>query len=191
MARNIEVKARIKDFPGLKSAIESLSDGPGVLLRQTDTFYSVARGRLKLRESRPGCAELIYYRRPDGAEARVSEYMTAAIDDPKSVGIVLSTALGTRGEVRKDRFLYLCGQTRIHLDRVERLGDFLELEYVLREGERGAAGRKVVANILSRLGIEKEDLIAGSYIDLGPPHGLNRGGSQKVSSSGGGRRGRR
>ena len=166
MARNIEVKARIDDFPGLKSAVESLSDVPGILLRQQDTFFFVPGGRLKLRESRPGDAELIYYQRADGAEAKLSEYSRATVDDPTSLGIVLSTALGARGRVRKERLLYQSGQTRIHLDRVEQLGDFLELEYVLREGEQEAVGRKTVASLLCRFGIREEDLIAGSYIDL-------------------------
>ena len=166
MARNIEVKARINDFAGLKSAVEPLSDGPGILLRQQDTFFLVANGCLKLRESPPGGAELIYYQRADGEEAKLSEYLRASVDDPTSLGIVLSTALGARGRVRKERLVYKCGQTRIHLDHVEQLGDFLELEYVLGDREQEAIGRKAVASLLCRLGIREEDLIAGSYIDL-------------------------
>ena len=166
MARNIEVKVRIRDFLVLKSAVESLCGGPGVHLRQQDTVYFVAHGRLKLRESRPGGAELIYYRRSDSREAKVSEYVKLGIEDPTSLSAILSAALGTRGQVRKERLLYRLGQTRIHLDRVDHLGDFMELEYVLHEGEQEPEGYRCVADLLRQLTIREEDLIAGSYMDL-------------------------
>ena len=166
MARNIEIKARMHDFSGTKALAESLSDGPAVLLKQQDTFYRVPKGRLKLRVVQPRCAELIYYQRSDRAEPRLSEYLTSKVEDPISMNQLLSAVLGISGQVRKERWLCLVGQTRIHLDRVEGLGDFLELEYVLREGEQEAEGLKVVRDLASTLGIRNEDVVAGAYADL-------------------------
>jgi predicted adenylyl cyclase CyaB len=166
MARNVEIKARVRDFAAAQALAESLSNAPEVLLEQQDTFYRVAKGRLKLRDSRPGGAELIYYERGDRAEARLSEYSRAGIADAALLNRLLSAALGVCGLVRKQRRLFQVGQTRIHLDRVEGLGEFLELKYVLREGEEESAGQIVVAELSRRLGILQEDMIACSYADL-------------------------
>lgn len=166
MARNIEIKARMRDFSGTRSLAESLSDEPAVLLKQQDTFYHVPKGRLKLRAVQPGGAQLIYYQRSDRAEPRLSEYVTSKVEDPLAMNALLSAALGITGQVRKERWLCLVGQTRIHLDRVEGLGDFLELEYVLQDGEQEAEGLKVVRELADRLGIQDEDVIAGAYADL-------------------------
>lgn len=166
MARNIEIKARMRDFSGTKAVAESLSDGSAVLLKQRDTFYRVPKGRMKLRVVQPGGAELIFYQRPDRAEPRLSEYSTSGVEDPISMNSLLSAALGICGQVRKERWLCRVGQTRIHLDRVEGLGDFLELEYALREGEQEAKGHEVVRDLASKLGIQEEDVVAGAYADL-------------------------
>jgi len=166
MARNIEIKARMRDFAGTKALAESLSDEPAVLLKQQDTFYRVPKGRLKLRAVEPGGSKLIYYQRSDRAEPRLSEYVTSIVNDPLAMNSLLSSALGITGQVRKERWLCLVGQTRIHLDRVEGLGDFLELEYVLQEGEEEANGLKVVRDLAARLGIKDGDVVAGAYADL-------------------------
>jgi len=84
---------------------------------------------------------------------------------------VLAAALGVRGRVRKRRWLYLVGQTRVHLDEVEGLGRFVELEYVLRPGEAREDGFRVVADLQAQLGIEEQDLLDTAYLDL-----LARGG---------------
>lgn len=166
MACNIEIKSRIRDFTSAKSLAEALSDVPGVLLRQHDTFYRVPGGRLKLRVVRPGGSELISYRRSDSTAPRLSEYWRSTVEDPASMNRLLTAALGTCGEVRKKRWLYLVGQTRIHLDRVEGLGDFLEMEYVLQEGEQDAAGRQEIEHLVDKLQIQQDDMVAVAYIDL-------------------------
>ena len=73
---------------------------------------------------------------------------------------------GKIGEVKKDRTLYRIGQTRIHLDRVTGLGDFLELEVVLRPDQQESEGKKIADDLLSTFNIDKRDLIAEAYIDL-------------------------
>ncbi|PKU28596.1 c-jun-amino-terminal kinase-interacting protein 2 [Limosa lapponica baueri] len=79
---------------------------------------------------------------------------------------VLGQALGVLGVVRKERLLYLVGQTRVHLDSVEGLGDFLELEVVLTEEQTVEDGERVAQQLMKELGIEEQDLISGAYLDL-------------------------
>jgi predicted adenylyl cyclase CyaB len=68
--------------------------------------------------------------------------------------------------VRKQRQLFLVGRTRVHLDRVESLGDFLELEVVLREGESTKAGVAEAQALMAQLGIAAGQLIQSAYVDL-------------------------
>jgi predicted adenylyl cyclase CyaB len=68
--------------------------------------------------------------------------------------------------VRKKRWLYRVGQTRIHLDEVEGLGTFLELEVMLRPDESEGDGRATAATLMARLGIRESDLVPGAYMDL-------------------------
>ncbi len=78
----------------------------------------------------------------------------------------LSVALGVRGVVRKTRTLYLVGQTRIHLDEVAGLGDFMELEVVLHPGQTDEEGQAIARDLMTRLGVEEKDLLEGAYMDL-------------------------
>ncbi len=73
---------------------------------------------------------------------------------------------GQIGRVRKHRTLFLIGRTRVHLDRVEGLGHFLELEVVLAEGESSEVGVLVAHDLLGKFGISSSQLIEGAYIDL-------------------------
>lgn len=79
---------------------------------------------------------------------------------------MLSSSLGIKGLVRKKRHLFLLGQTRIHVDSVENLGEFLELEVVLDDKQDFADGEKIAKELLKKLEISEEDLITGAYIDL-------------------------
>lgn len=166
MARNVEIKARGRDFGRQRERAEALaSEGPW-MLEQTDTFFSCASGRLKLRELGPQRGELIHYRRPDQAGPKASEYSLFVTEQPEALRATLAAALGVRGVVRKRRTLYLAGQTRIHLDEVEGLGEFLELEVVLGEGQTVEEGRRIAEKLMGRLGIEEGDLIEGAYVDM-------------------------
>ncbi|HET9912673.1 MAG TPA: class IV adenylate cyclase, partial [Anaerolineales bacterium] len=75
-------------------------------------------------------------------------------------------AYGIRGFVRKTRYLYLVGQTRVHLDDVEGLGQFIELEVVMREGQSDAEGQVIAEDLMERLGVARSDLLEGAYMDL-------------------------
>jgi predicted adenylyl cyclase CyaB len=79
---------------------------------------------------------------------------------------IMNATLGRTGIVKKTRTLYLAGQTRVHLDRVEGLGDFLELEVVLRQGQSDDEGKSIAAALLSEFGIEQRQMVAEAYVDL-------------------------
>jgi adenylate cyclase class IV len=166
MPVNIEIKARVRDPVRLRALAEALSRAPGTLLSQEDTFFHTPQGRLKLRTLSPTQGELIYYERADATGPRPSRYQVVQTHLPDALRATLATALGVRGRVRKQRWLYSVGQTRVHLDEVEGLGVFVELEWVMRPGQTVETGARVVAELMQHLEIAAADLIAGAYIDL-------------------------
>ena len=166
MPTNIEIKARVHNLEDLRSRAQALSDTPVQVIPQEDTFFQVPKGRLKLRQLRPDLAQLVYYERPDREGPKSSNYFIYETHNPADLKTALSLALGVRGVVRKTRYLLLVGQTRIHLDDVEGLGHFMELEVVLQEGQTESEGQSIAEDLMNRLGIRKEDLIDGAYMDL-------------------------
>ena len=166
MARNVEIKARLRDFEETSRRAQDLADGGIVEIGQRDVFFQSPNGRLKLRNLSNGQAELIYYERPDATGPTTSDYLKVLGAEAEPLEEALARALGIRGEVRKSRKVFMVGRTRIHLDRVEDLGDYLELEVVLEENEDVAAGEEEAAVLMRELGVEPDDLIDGAYIDL-------------------------
>ncbi|MEW6126218.1 MAG: class IV adenylate cyclase [Acidobacteriota bacterium] len=166
MPKNIEIKARVNDFAALKNLAEQISDTPVELLIQEDTFFETAQGRLKLRVFDATRGELILYSRADTPTAKTSTYLIARTSEPETLKTILSTVLPVRGVVRKCRWLYLAGQTRIHLDEVENLGHFVELEFVMRDDQTMVEGERTTQALMEKLAINQEDLIAVAYIDL-------------------------
>src|SRR3954468_3421996 len=125
--RNVELKARDPHPERSLDRARALGAEDRGELRQRDTYFAVAHGRLKLREQEPGGAELIAYERADYAEARESRYRIAPVADGAAVRDALAAALGITVVVDKRRRLLLWEGVRIHLDRVEGLGAFVEL----------------------------------------------------------------
>ena len=166
MPTNIEIKARARDFEEVRRRAELLSETPVEVVPQEDIFFNTERGRLKLRLVALNLGQLIYYTRPDQEGPKRSEYHICETPDPENLRRVLELACGIRGVVKKTRYLYLVGQTRVHLDDVEGLGQFMELEVVMREGQSDAEGQAIAEELMSRLGVERGDLIEGAYMDL-------------------------
>ena len=164
--RNIEIKTRIDSVEALLPRARSLADGPAQTIVQDDTFFVCTHGRLKLRDFGDGSGELIHYLRADGSGPKLSDYVRVPTDQPAALREALQRAQGVLGRVRKTRWLLLTGQTRIHLDRVEGLGDFLELEVVLRDGQDAAAGAAIADALCAKLGIASSQRLAGAYLDL-------------------------
>lgn len=166
MNSNIEIKAKARDLSRAHELAEQLSDSTGELLVQEDTFFHTPQARLKLRVFAPDHGELIYYERPDQQDAKESRYIVTPVDNPATLKETLACALGVKGVVRKKRTLYLVSQTRIHLDEVEGLGEFVELEVVMRPGQPASEGHQIIADLTKKLEISQEDLIHSAYIDL-------------------------
>ena len=164
-ARNVELKAHDPDpARTLERALAAGAEDRG-LLRQRDTYFAVARGRLKLREEEPGGATLIAYERPDAAAERVSEYRLVPVGEPEGLRAALAAANGIAAVVVKRRHLLLWESVRIHLDEVRGLGSFLELEAVAEPGSDLGRERAQVAELRLALDIRDEDLREGSYAD--------------------------
>jgi predicted adenylyl cyclase CyaB len=166
MARNVEVKARIESLDSIQPRVAALADSGPVEINQDDTFFNCPNGRLKLRVFSPDRGELIFYRRSNQSGPKESFYVVSPATSPDSLRETLVLAYGIVGRVLKKRILFLSGRTRIHLDRVEGLGEFLELEVVLKEGENSESGEAIARDLMNKLGILPHQLIERAYIDL-------------------------
>ncbi len=166
MPTNIEIKARLTNRAAAEAVAARLSDTPPETIHQEDFFFACNRGRLKLRMFASDRGELIRYERSVVADARESRYLIARTPDPQILNEILTAALGRIGVVKKTRILYLIGQTRVHIDGVQELGDFLELEVVLRPRQSELEGKNIVTALLAEFGIAQNELIAEAYVDL-------------------------
>lgn len=166
MKRNIEIKARASNYTLLADRIKTIADSGPVVILQKDTFFNCQNGRLKLRELSPSEGQLIFYQRADQAGPKESSYVIVGTTEPDALRQSLSLALGVCGFVEKRRLLFMVGNTRIHLDEVYGLGNFLEIEVVLADDETVDAGRAIARDLMLALGISEENLIEGAYVDL-------------------------
>ncbi|HEY3612906.1 MAG TPA: class IV adenylate cyclase [Gaiellales bacterium] len=165
---NIELKAADADPAASERACRALGAADGGLLVQRDTYFGVDRGLLKLREDvGAGTAELIFYLRAHEDGARASSYWRAPASDPAAWRELLSAAHGVSGVVSKRRRLFLHRNVRIHLDDVEGLGCFVELESVLAvPGDESQDEARALAEAIAALGLAGRETIAGGYLEL-------------------------
>jgi homotetrameric cytidine deaminase len=161
--RNIELKAVDADPARSLAAARELGAEDHGILRQRDTYFRTRSGRLKLREEEPGGATLIQYDRPDAAEARESRYRLTSVAEPDTLRASLDAALGTLVVVDKERHLLLWEGVRIHLDTVQGLGSFVELEGVAASGSDLGGEHEKVARLREALGIG--EILTDSYSD--------------------------
>ncbi|KAK8722762.1 hypothetical protein OTU49_012021 [Cherax quadricarinatus] len=169
MPRNVEIKALVRDVVKLHERAAQLSGSKGHVLHQEDTFFNSPNGRLKLRVVKDEMEELIYYERPDQDGPKCSDYVKVSGNVGELSGdlcTLLRRCLGTKGVVKKTRTLYMVDQTRVHVDTVYGLGDFMELEVMLREDQTVEDGEKIATDLQRQLGIEKEDLLSEAYMDM-------------------------
>ena len=166
MAQNIEIKAKAPDFQKSRALAEQKSDIPAQVIHQEDIFFHCQDGRLKLRVFSEDSGELIAYRRADQSGPKSSDYDISSTNDPRGLQKILTRSLGIRGVVRKKRTLLMAGQARIHLDEVENLGCFLELEVVMKPGQTKAEGEIIAHKLMAELEISQDHLLEKAYIDL-------------------------
>jgi predicted adenylyl cyclase CyaB len=166
MEQNIEIKARLSDFSQAIAMAKSISNTAGKTLKQTDYFFHCAEGRLKLRVFSDNKGELIFYRRQNQKGPKTSTYSITKTNEPNRLKLVLASAHGVLGIVKKTRHLFKVGRTRIHIDQVEQLGDYLELEVVLKPEESQQVGILEAEELMQQLSISEKNLIDCTYIDL-------------------------
>jgi len=166
MAKNIEIKARIDSVESLWPLVVKIADEGPIEIIQDDTFFPCPNGRLKLRAFSDLDGQLIFYRRPDSTGPKESFYVISPTGSPDTLRQTLALAYGEGGRVLKQRTLFMVGRTRLHLDKVEGLGDFLELEVVLGEGEPNETGVAIAHALLEKLSVSHHQLIEDAYVDL-------------------------
>lgn len=166
MARNVEIKARVADRDALLAGVQRIATAGPTEFAQDDTFFHASNGRLKLREFGDGTGVLVFYDRPDEEGPKESFYVLSQTSEPDTLREALTRAHGQLGRVVKRRTLFFVGRTRVHIDRVEGLGDYMELEVVLDEHEAAADGLREAQQIMAALGISQESLVKGAYLDL-------------------------
>ncbi len=164
--RNVELKAVDADPARSLAACRALGARDEGLLRQRDTYYAVPHGRLKLREQEPGAAHLVQYERAEQPGQRESRYRIAEVADAAAAHAVLEAALGVECVVAKLRRLFRWHEVRIHLDEVERLGCFVELEAVAAEGSDLSLEHEHVATLRDALAIDDARLVSHGYAQL-------------------------
>jgi len=164
VSANVELKARCADLAEVRRRAQALATESVGLDRQLDTYFRTREGRLKLRESSLSGGQLIPYLRPDRTDARRSDYRVVPVPDPKGTRDLLARILGVQRVVRKEREIFLYENVRIHLDRVEGLGSFVELEAVWDGAPAGEAEQyRKIRFLVEALGIDDADRVARSY----------------------------
>jgi adenylate cyclase class IV len=165
MPRNLELKARLDDPERATEALRRLEAVQAGEVFQVDTYFQVARGRMKLREETGTTAELIFYDRPNGGPSRWSDFSTTPVLDPATMKAVLTAALGIQGTTTKRRQVFLWNECRIHLDDVEGMDLFLEFEVMSAGDETDDHAR--LTSLVTVFGVDLNRAIPGSYVDLG------------------------
>ncbi len=166
MHLNVEIKARSKQNDRIRSILQSKNADYRGVDHQVDTYFHNDNGRLKLRR---GNIEhnLIFYRRPDQAGPKTSEVFLYQPNPGPELYELLKAAYGIWREVKKAREIYFIDNVKFHLDEVEGLGSFVEIEAIDFEGSLGKPYlQKQCDAYISLLEIKEVDLIEESYSDL-------------------------
>ena len=164
--RNIEIKARVDDLVQAEAVARRVATDKLGVERQTDTYFHALTGRLKLREIDGQASCLIGYHRPDQGAPKPSDYRIVPVSAPEPIKAILASTLGVRVVVIKERIIYLRHHVRIHLDRVNELGDFVEFEAVMGNSAEGNTEDSILDRLIDEFGISASDLEATSYSDM-------------------------
>ncbi len=164
--QNIEIKTPLHAREDVEQRLEALGARREWVRQQKDTFYDVPNGWLKLREVEAEPAELISYRRTDGLDGlKSSDYDVETVGDGAAWKRLLGRVLNVASVVEKERTLWLYEHTRIHLDRVARLGDYLELETVVRDISPDEASAQT-RHVIDALALRDDEFISVPYREL-------------------------
>jgi len=164
--QNLEIKAYCPNIQSAQNAAKAIGASKKWVRWQKDTYFAVSGGRLKLRETKDDCAELIAYQRPRKSDAKISDYAIYKIDNPNQFKQVLEKVLPAKLVVEKKRELYLWHNVRIHLDEVKGLGFFIEFEAVLDSTDDLHTSQERLDFLSLKFGIRKKDLVSKGYFEL-------------------------
>jgi len=162
MESNIEIKIKIPSFGKYENILKSIGMKPKGLLNQKDVYYETKKGLLKLRTEN-GRDSLIKYLRDEKSKDRVSNYDVLKISN-NSAEEFFNDIFKIKAVVEKERILYLYKNTRIHFDKIKKLGNFIELESVVVKDKKSAIKEFNEVVKLLKLDIEKQ--IRKSNLDL-------------------------
>jgi len=163
---NVEIKARCANHDAVRGVLERLGSRKVGVDHQIDTYFRVPNGRLKLRE---GGIEnsLIHYQRPDQSGPKTSDVLLYRVNPDPSLKAVLSRALGVLVVVDKHREIHFVDNVKIHLDEVDSLGRFLEIEAIDADGSHTEAQLQSQCEaFMAHFGVEDSDLLEVSYSDM-------------------------
>jgi adenylate cyclase class 2 len=161
---NLEIKASCSDLGETRRRARAVATRWVGLDHQVDTYFTTLSGRLKLRESSLSGGQLVPYRRPDRVGPKRADYQVIPVADPAGLKTLLAELLGVHRIVRKEREIALYENVRIHLDRVEGLGCFVELEAVFDGSPAAEAEQEArVRFLMEALGVAEADLVGPSY----------------------------
>jgi adenylate cyclase class 2 len=165
MPVNMEIKARCKNPDLARAVLKALEADFIGLDCQTDTYFNVSRGRLKMRTGNIENA-LIHYDRADQEGPKSSQVTLFPTTEGSALSGILEKSLGIKVVVEKEREIYFLGNVTIHIDRVATLGDFVEIEVIDRHGNIPAEELLATCRrYMQALDISEEDLVSDSYSD--------------------------
>jgi len=159
---NLELKVKIKDMNSIRSLVSNLATYAGTLY-QEDTYFLVGEKRLKVRDDK-NSKELIYYIRENESSSKKSRYFLFKIDN--FVVFFIKKILRVKSIVNKKRYLYFYKNTRIHLDEVKDLGNFLELETVVKDVSKYKNYENEHFKLIDLLNLNNQEKVRYSYSDL-------------------------
>lgn len=163
MKTNYEIKCRVNDFDKIREVIKSIKGISKTFEKQSDIYFKVKKGRLKLRIINDTTGNLICYFRDERAGKKISKYMISRTNDVNELERILKMQFGILVKVKKKREIYIFDNVRIHLDTVSKLGKFIEIEIIYKNFSEA---KVIMSELIQKLGLKEQFLIKESYSDL-------------------------
>jgi len=164
--KNLEIKARFQWSHDIDDILEEIDAKFETAEIQTDTYFNVNNGRIKIRERQGKDAQMIQYFRDDKADVKESRYSMVHVKNPEAVKSILTREHGIREVVHKHREVWIWENVRINFDKVKKLGEFIELEAIIDDDNSGEICENRIRELMVKFDIKKHNLIEQSYIDL-------------------------
>jgi len=163
---NFEFKARVKELKKLEQKLLKLNPVFKGEDHQTDTYFNVPKGRLKLREGNIENA-LIYYEREDKASAKSADILLYKHNPDVSLKEILGRVNGVKVIVDKVRRIYFIENVKFHFDTLNELGTFIEVEAIDENGQKNLEElEKQCKKYFTFFDLRESDYVSKSYSDL-------------------------